>query len=539
MHTQKKLMFITTVLGFSGVFSTITHADPFTYQGQLMDSGAPANGTFDMTFQLADSASGGFALAVDTVNNVSVVDGLFTVEIDFPNALMNSSSRWLSISVEGTPLTPRVRLRETPRALNAVRANSAGSIETPFSIFDSSSTVFEIIATSSTGTAILGEHSNNSGTTPAVEGTSRSTSSSAVGVLGEISANSPGGLSAGVRGRNNGQSSLGIGVYGSHAASGWGVYGTSPTGRGVVGLSTSGTGVYAQTSNDRGLFATHLSAGTNATLANAQYGVEAYNTSASGDGIAILGSGGEAGVEGRAQEDGSGVRVGVRGLAGSSDTTGLFIAGVQGSAITANSLSFRRGYGVYGAAQASTGTDTAYGLYGTASGVGTQWAGYFDGDVHVAGTLSKSSGSFKIDHPLDPENKYLSHSFVESPDMMNIYNGIITLDSDGNAVVELPDYFETLNRNFRYQLTAIGASMPGLFISSEVSTNSFAIGGGAPKARVSWEITGVRQDPAALHYPIVVEEEKPEQHKGMYLNPEAYGFEKDKGIHAVPNKPMN
>ena len=57
-------------------------------------------------------------------------------------------------------------------------------------------------------------------------------------------------------------------------------------------------------------------------------------------------------------------------------------------------------------------------------------AGRFTGDVAISGTLSKGGGSLKIDHPLDPENKYLYHSFVESPDMMNIYNGTITTDAE-------------------------------------------------------------------------------------------------------------
>ena len=94
---------------------------------------------------------------------------------------------------------------------------------------------------------------------------------------------------------------------------------------------------------------------------------------------------------------------------------------------------------------------------------------------HVSGSLSKGGGSFKIDDPLDPENKYLSHSFVESPDMMNIYNGLIRLDARGEAWVVLPDYFEALNRDFRYQLTSVGASQPRLYIASEVKGNRFKI----------------------------------------------------------------
>ena len=92
------------------------------------------------------------------------------------------------------------------------------------------------------------------------------------------------------------------------------------------------------------------------------------------------------------------------------------------------------------------------------------YAGYFQGNVNVTGTVAKAGGSFKIDHPLDPENKYLYHSFVESPDMMNVYNGNVMLDGSGNATVELPEYFESLNREFRYQLTPIGAPGPMLYV---------------------------------------------------------------------------
>src|SRR6202042_586709 len=83
------------------------------------------------------------------------------------------------------------------------------------------------------------------------------------------------------------------------------------------------------------------------------------------------------------------------------------------------------------------------------------YAAYLEGDVVVTGSLSKSSGSFKIDHPLDPGNKYLYHSFVESPDMKNIYDGNVVTDASGTAIVTMPPWFEALNTDFRYQLTTI------------------------------------------------------------------------------------
>ena len=112
------------------------------------------------------------------------------------------------------------------------------------------------------------------------------------------------------------------------------------------------------------------------------------------------------------------------------------------------------------------------------------------GDLNVSGTLSKGAGSFRIDDPLDPKNKYLQHSFVESPDMMDIYNGVATFDESGKAHVELPNYFEALNRDFRYQLTPIGAFAP-LYIEKEIKDNHFTIAGGENRMRVSWQVTGI------------------------------------------------
>ena len=78
------------------------------------------------------------------------------------------------------------------------------------------------------------------------------------------------------------------------------------------------------------------------------------------------------------------------------------------------------------------------------------------GDVDVAGTLTAATKDFKIDHPLDPQNSLLYHSSVESSEMMNIYSGNLLLDSNGEGVVSMPKWFEALNTDFRYQLTAIG-----------------------------------------------------------------------------------
>ena len=143
-------------------------------------------------------------------------------------------------------------------------------------------------------------------------------------------------------------------------------------------------------------------------------------------------------------------------------------------------------------------------------------------NLNVTGSLSKPAGTFKIDHPLDPANKYLYHSFVESPDMMNVYNGNISTDGSGLATVTLPDWFEALNRDFRYQLTVIGQFAQAI-VASEVSHNQFTIRTDRPKVKVSWQVTGIRQDAYANAHRVQVEEDKPPQDQGHYLHPELFG----------------
>jgi len=159
-----------------------------------------------------------------------------------------------------------------------------------------------------------------------------------------------------------------------------------------------------------------------------------------------------------------------------------------------------------------------------------------ESNVRVTGNLSKSGGSFQIDHPLDPANKYLYHSFVESPDMMNIYNGIAVLDIHGAVWITLPEYFEALNQDFRYQLTSMGGPQPSLYVAREIRGNRFKVAGGKPAGKVSWQVTGIRHDAYANAHRIRVEEEKPPQEQGHYLHPELFGAPPDKaiGAHAAP-----
>lgn len=184
------------------------------------------------------------------------------------------------------------------------------------------------------------------------------------------------------------------------------------------------------------------------------------------------------------------------------------------------------GTGVYGKANTTTGTNFGVvGLTNSSDGYG----GYFYGRVHVNGYLSKASGAFEIDHPLDPANKILRHSFVESPDMMNVYNGNIITDGNGSAVVVLPQYFEALNMDFRYQLTVIGEFAQAI-IAEKISGNRFTIRTDKPNVEVSWQVTGVRKDAWAKENRIVVEEYKKPEARGYYLYPQLYGQPQTRSI---------
>jgi hypothetical protein len=166
---------------------------------------------------------------------------------------------------------------------------------------------------------------------------------------------------------------------------------------------------------------------------------------------------------------------------------------------------------------------------GIDAAAGSGFAGYFNGDVTVTGSLSAGTKDFKIDHPIDPSNKYLVHASVESSEMKNIYDGTVTTDAQGEATVHLPSWFEALNTDFRYQLTVIGQFAQAI-VSRKVDNNEFAIKTSMPNVEVSWQVTGIRHDAYAMAHPLVVEEEKEARLKGYFIHPELYGARPERQI---------
>lgn len=145
------------------------------------------------------------------------------------------------------------------------------------------------------------------------------------------------------------------------------------------------------------------------------------------------------------------------------------------------------------------------------------------GNVSISGNLSATgTKNFRIDHPLDPANKYLTHAAIESSEVLNLYSGNVVLDASGEAVVQLPDWFEVINKDYRYQLTSIGAPGRDLYVADEVSEGRFKVAGGKAGGKVSWQVSGVRNDAWEKAHPMVVEADKGTE-RGQYLTPELYG----------------
>jgi hypothetical protein len=270
------------------------------------------------------------------------------------------------------------------------------------------------------------------------------------------------------------------------------------TGSAITAFSTSGQALTAQSSTQVAIYAQTGDAPA----------ISGYSTGGN-HGVGVAGDG-NVGVSGNGN-------IGVR----ATGNLGVWAeGGVYAHSATA--------YGVQGISTSSDGvlgeSDTGIAVYGWNHSTPAGWAGWFVGNVRINGNCcGMSEGYTQIDDPLDPANKYLNQSLVQSPDMTSVINDNVTLDSKGEATVSLPAWFEVANQDFRYSLTAVGAPGPNLYIAQELSGNEFRIAGGEPGAKVSWQVTGIRQDAYAKAYPIEVEQDKSGNEQGKYLNPELYG----------------
>lgn len=568
----------------------------FTYQGRLIDANDTADGLYDFQFKLYDDPNvivGRQVGATIDINELDVIDGYFTAVLDFGAGVFDGDGRWLEIAVrpgefedlnEYNLLSPRQQITPAPYAIDANTlsghkvsdfASASHHHDARYVNTDGDKMVAQVdgwwiyeventgkgtgiesraftdaicgVASADGGTGVRGEAGGEGGY--GVYGYASDPDSYAVygkAICATNNKNYGGYFTAagkygrGVYGEGTGESGRGVlgdatGLYGTGAQGtatgqyGMGVYGfaSGNNSKGVVGISSGASG--------RGVYGSHSGSNNFGYLASSEYGAYGkFNANANygylgGSSYGVYGLHGQSGrygyiggndyaVYGYYQDEWNENYGYIGGdkeaVYGHSD----WDSGVKGYS--------HRGYGVYGYSDASDG----YGVYGQNDDGG--YAGFFRENVMVLGRLDKGSGSFKIDHPLDPENKYLCHSFVESPDMKNVYDGVVKLGKKGQAWVQLPDYFEVLNCDFRYQLTCIG-SFASVYIAEEISNNRFKIAGGKHNMKVSWQVTGIRHDPYAVANRIQVEEDKSTQERGYYAHPTAYGLSDENGIKPV------
>ena len=140
-----------------------------------------------------------------------------------------------------------------------------------------------------------------------------------------------------------------------------------------------------------------------------------------------------------------------------------------------------------------------------------------NGNTLLKGTLQvNGTKNFLIDYPEDPYNKYLSHASIESNEVLNKYSGVVVTNNNGIAKVALPSYFELINKDFRYQLTAIG-KLSHAYISKEISNNTFEITTDVPNVKISWEVTATRNDEVMKNSPFKEVYNKEPEMKGKLL----------------------
>ena len=546
------------IAGAAGASAPNTTA--FTYQGQLKEAGAVVNGTYDFEFRLSDSAVLGIQLAAaQTAADVVVVDGVFTVNLDFGNQ-WNGDARWLDIRVRPgvevgayTVLSPRQKLNAAPYAHGLVLPVNETA--------NASTGLMTLTNTNTTGHGMRVTSVAPSGEYPAgfFQPVIAADTNDGNGIYALTSSNGAYALYA-VQGGDSGRAIVGInrGTSGNVATLDITSSANNNTALAVTSAGTGTVGGFAASnsaSTSTALQATQAGTGgagffdnnnTNATVptlraessaqgesipgANQNKGIAIKGSSTGSFGIGVMGTGLTAGVFGYSGATGGAGVLGRTNGGGGSVSSGVRGEG-NGAGTVAISAFNNFGTGVYSLAQAG-GTGIS------ASNGGSNVSGYagdfdgrvrIDGNLAVLGSVSKFSGTFKIDHPLYPEAKYLYHSFVESPEMKNIYDGVATVGADGSVIITMPEYFEALNMDFRYQLTCMGSHAP-VYVSKEIEKNHFEIAGGKAGMKVSWQVTGVRQDAYAKTNRVQVEVEKAAADQGKYLYPAGFGAGIEKQI---------
>jgi len=467
---KKAINKIFLIMLIMGIMSSLALADgaPSTilYQGRLTQAnGDPITTETAISFKIYPTSDGVSPLFTKDTSLIPDGNGVFTVELGPLNITshLQGTARYLGITVEDDPeMIPRQVLTSVPYAVSAENAQN---------ISDNSVTTGKIV----NGAIVNADISNSAAiATSKISGTAVNLSATQT-------------------------------ISGGKTFSNYAYFNDS-----TMRVTSSGIRIGRASAPSTSYL---LSAYRNYNTTSSRYGIYSSMTNSS--------TGNLYGLYGRAESSTAGSGGNAYGVNATSVSDGSSRYGIYSYAGGKNlSVATGTSYGIY-----ASGYDgaTAYGIYAYGGSATTNWAGYFSGNVHATGSYTSGKSGTVIDHPLDPQNKYLAHSSIQSPDLINVYNGNVVTDANGDALVELPDYFDALNENFRYQLTVIGEFAQAI-IAEEISNNRFMIKTDKSDVKVSWQVTGTRKDAYAKANPSTVEYEKPANEKGFYMHPQAYGF---------------
>jgi len=304
----------------------------FTYQGRLEKTGSGMNASVNLQFALYDALTAGAQIgATQTINGVTVTNGVFTVTIDFGAGAFNGNARWMEIGVQGpgdvsfTTLTPRQSLTPAPYAMYAASAGGA-ALALPFNGSSNTPNAPSLQVTNTATTGIFSPYGIVGNATAHANGYGVKGAGSLVGVEGVGGYGVSGtGTTYGVYGSSNaGTAVFGVsvdqrGVYGLHSdntgddpgvygetasgsATSAGTFGIAINGRGVQGSSTNGPGVYGSSTNNDGISGFTSSGNRSGvfgqTSASPAAGVTGRNDSGTPNGQGVFGyaSGGAVGM---------------------------------------------------------------------------------------------------------------------------------------------------------------------------------------------------------------------------------------------------
>jgi len=454
------------------------------FQGFLADAstGDPIDASYNVVARIYDQISGGSLLwGPETHNGVTITDGWFNIELGSvvsPLPDFASPPYYLQLTVDGENMVPRLKLASVPSAFQA----GGGAVSPPLDwVYSGSGQALDLTHDGSDGDAIYVSREFGGNTDFAIY--ARSNSDEAV--FRGWHYGDGGGAEAPV---------LLLDIQSEDNP--------SP----VVDAATNGAGpAYYGLSGGR--YTAHYE-GTSDSVST--HVVHSQYRGGNGYGVAVYG-------ESNVIDDSWGIG-------------GHFDGGYVGCYGEAHSSAIDPfsglSAGVWGYAN---GVDTNYGIYGQAGGGSVNYAGYFDGDIYVGGTIyTPGPLGMRMDHPEDPANKYLNQAAVVSDDVKTVYDGVAVLDGAGEATVELPEWAELVSGDFRYQLTCVGAYAP-VYVADEIEGGVFTIAGGEPGMKVSWQVTGLRNDAYARAHPFPVEQDKAGSARGKYMYPEAYGLAAEAG----------